>query len=148
MRSYTLSELCNEIAEALDSSLASSYWVKAEISSLSHKGGHMYLELVESSGSTAKQLAGFAAKMRATCWAGTNEMLMAYFESETGQPLQPGMAVLVEAQVQWHAVYGMSLSIIGIDPAYTLGNIARQRQQTIAALQADGLLDSQHQLRR
>ena len=146
MRSYTLSELCNEIAEALDSSLASSYWVKAEISSLSHKGGHMYLELVESSGSTAKQPAGFAAKMRATCWAGTNEMLMAYFESETGQQLQPGMAVLVEAQVQWHAVYGMSLSIIGIDPAYTLGNIARQRQQTIAALQADGLLDSQQLL--
>lgn len=133
---YTLSELCAEIGEALESQLASSYWVKAEISSLSERGGHLYLELVE----------GKAAKMRATCWAGTKEMLMAYFESETGQRLQAGMAVLVEVEIQWHAVYGLSLSIVGIDPSYTLGDIARQRQQTIAQLQADGLLDAQQLL--
>ena len=71
---------------------------------------------------------------------------MAYFEAETGQALQPGMAVLVEAEIQWHAVYGLSLSIVGIDPSYTLGDIARQRQQTIARLQADGLLDAQQLL--
>ncbi|MBR4432078.1 MAG: exodeoxyribonuclease VII large subunit, partial [Paludibacteraceae bacterium] len=44
---YTLSELCSLIGEALDESLAPSYWVKAEISSLSSKGGHLYLDLVE-----------------------------------------------------------------------------------------------------
>lgn len=133
---YTLSELCAEIGEALESQLASSYWVKAEISSLSERGGHLYLELVE----------GKAAKMRATCWAGTKEMLMAYFESETGQALQAGMAVLVEAEVQYHPVYGLSLSIVGIDPSYTLGDIAQQRQQTIKQLEADGLLDAQQLL--
>lgn len=136
METLTLTELCALIGEALDDSLAPSYWVKAEISSLSIKGGHMYLELVD----------GKSAKMRATCWAGTQELLTAYFESETGQALQAGMAVLVEAEIQWHAVYGLSLSIVGIDPAYTLGDIARQRQQTIAALQADGLLDAQQLL--
>jgi len=101
MSSYTLSELCKEIGEALDGSLAPSYWVKAEISSLSVKGGHMYLELVEPMANSQQQ----KAKLRATCWAGVNEMLMAYFESETGQRLQVGMSVLVEAEVQWHAVY-------------------------------------------
>ena len=144
---YTLSELCAIIGEALDDSLAPSYWVKAEISSLSEKGGHLYLELVESSGSTPKHAyANVAAKMRATCWSGTKEMLMAYFESETGQRLQAGMSVLVEAEVQWHPVYGLSLSIVGIDPSYTLGDIAQQRQKTIAQLQADGLLDAQQLL--
>ena len=142
MSSYTLSELCKEIGEALDGSLAPSYWVKAEISSLSVKGGHMYLELVEPMANSQLQ----KAKLRATCWAGVNEMLMAYFESETGQRLQVGMSVLVEAEVQWHAVYGLSLSIIGIDPAYTVGDIARQRQQTIATLEKDGLLDAQQLL--
>ena len=107
--------------------------MKAEVNSLSRKNGHLYLELID----------GSSAKMRATCWSGTQDMLMAYFESETGQALQPGMAVLVEAEIQWHAVYGLSLSIVGIDPSYTLGDIARQRQQTIARLQADGLLDAQ-----
>ncbi|MBQ4018690.1 MAG: exodeoxyribonuclease VII large subunit, partial [Paludibacteraceae bacterium] len=87
-----------------------------------------------------------ASKMRATCWAGNKEMLLAYFESETGQTLQPGMAVLVEAQVQFHPVYGLSLSIVNIDPSYTLGDMARQRQLTIAQLQADGLLEAQQLL--
>ncbi|MBR6117783.1 MAG: exodeoxyribonuclease VII large subunit, partial [Paludibacteraceae bacterium] len=41
---YTLSDLCSLIGEALDDSLSPSYWVKAEISSLSVKSGHMYLE--------------------------------------------------------------------------------------------------------
>ena len=136
MATLTLSELCALIGDALDESLAPSYWVKAEISSLSLKGGHLYLELAE----------GKSAKMRATCWAGTQEMLTAYFEAETGQALQAGMDVLVEVELQWHAVYGLSLSIIGIDPSFTLGTIARQRQQTIAQLQADGLLDAQQLL--
>ena len=136
MEALTLTELCLLIGEALDDSLSPSYWVQAEISSLSTKGGHMYLELID----------GKTAKMRATCWAGTQEMLNAYFESETGQRLQAGMKVLVEAEVQYHPVYGLSLSIIGIDPAYTIGDIAQQRQKTIAQLQADGLLDAQQLL--
>lgn len=133
---YTLTELCAIIGEVLDDSLEPSYWVKAEISSISEKGGHLYLELVD----------GKTAKMRATCWAGTKELLMAYFESETGQPLQAGMSVLVEAEIQWHPVYGLSLSIVGIDPSYTVGDIAQQRQKTIAQLQNDGLLDAQQLL--
>ncbi len=104
----------------------------------------MYLELVESQKSKVER--GVAAKMRATCWSGTQEMLSAYFESETGQTLQPGMAILVETEVQYHPVYGLSLSITNIDPSYTLGDIARQRQQTILQLQKDGLLDAQQLL--
>lgn len=143
MHSYTLSELCSEIGEALNECLAPSYWVKAEISSLTERGGHLYMELVESRNQKDKVL---QAKMRATCWSGTKELLMAYFKSETGHTLQAGMAVLVEAEVQFHAVYGLSLSITGIDPSYTLGDIAQQRQRTISQLEKDGLLDAQQVL--
>jgi len=136
MQSYTLTQLCHEIGEALSENLASSYWVQAEISSLNERGGHLYLELID----------GKTAKMRATCWAGIKEMLLAYFLSETGQTLQPGMSVLIETEVQYHPLYGLSLSIINIDPSYTLGTIARQRQLTIAQLEKDGLLDAQQLL--
>jgi len=145
-RYLTLSQLCAEIEDALTGCLQPTYWVQAEISSLSEKGGHMYLELVESSASAPKQLFGrsdLSAKMRATCWSGTQEMLMAYFEAETGQRLQPGMRILVEAEVQFHAVYGLSLSIVNIDPRFTVGELARKRRQTIAQLEADGLMDAQ-----
>ena len=141
---YTLTDLCSLIGETLDESLAPSYWVKAEISSLSIKGGHMYLELVDGDKSKIiNQKSQIASKMRATCWSGINEMLNACFESETGQRLQAGMNVLIEVQVQFHAVYGLSLSVINIDPSFTLGDIAQQRQRTIAQLQKDGLLDAQ-----
>lgn len=142
MKSYSLFELCALISEALDESLEPSYWVKAEISSLSEKGGHLYLELVEPI-ANSQQL---KAKVRATCWAGNKELLMAYFESETGQTLQTGMAILVEVEIQYHPVYGLSLSIVGIDPSYTIGDIAQQRQRTIAQLEKDGLLDAQQLL--
>ena len=148
---YTLTELCALIGEALDECLAPSYWVKAEISSLSIKGGHMYLELIDNqttsnNGKQRQTTANIASKMRATCWSGTQELLTAYFESETGQVLQPGMTVLVETQVQYHPVYGLSLSITNIDPSFTVGQIAQQRQRTIAQLQKDGLLDAQQLL--
>ena len=133
---YTITDLCSLIGEALHDSLSPSYWVKAEISSLSVKSGHMYLELVD----------GDKSKMRATCWSGIQEMLNAYFESETGQRLQPGMNILVEVEVQFHPLYGLSLSILNIDPSFTLGDIARQRQQTIEQLRKDGLLDAQQLL--
>lgn len=99
------------------------------------KGGHCYIELVE------KGAAGglLAAKMRATCWSNVYTMLAAFFRSETGEHLRPGMQVLLEGVVTFHPVYGLSFQILGIDPAYTLGAVARQRQQTIARLQADGV---------
>ena len=147
MAPLTLTELCHLIGEVLDDSLAGSFWVKAEISSLSVKGGHMYLELVDNQTSpVTRNPSPVTAKMRATCWSGTHEMLSAYFESETGQTLQPGIAVLVEAELRYHPVYGLSLSILGIDPQYTLGDIAQQRQQTITQLQKDGLLEAQQLL--
>jgi exodeoxyribonuclease VII large subunit len=73
-------------------------------------------------------------------------MLCAYFRAETGQSLQTGMTVLIEVELQYHTLYGLSLSIVGIDPAYTLGEIAQQRQKTIAQLEADGLLEAQRLL--
>lgn len=142
MAPLTLTELCTLIGEALDNSLASSYWVKAEISSLNERGGHMYLDLVEPMANSQQP----KAKMRATCWAGNKELLMAYFESETGETLRTGMAVLLEVEVRWHAVYGLSLSMVGIDPSYTMGEAARRRRMTIEQLQKDGLLDAQQLL--
>ena len=140
----TLSQLCAEIEEVLADGLAQTYWVQAEISSLNERGGHLYMELVETQTSNAN--AGAKAKIRATCWAGTQELLTAFFMSETGQTLRTGMTILVEVRVQFHAVYGLSLSIVNIDPTFTIGEMARRRRQTIAQLEADGLMEAQQLL--
>ena len=94
MAPLTLTELCRLIGSVLEENLSGSYWVKAEIASLTQRGGHLYLEFIESQKLTAYSQKP-TAKMRATCWSGTQEMLSAYFLAETGQSLQPGMTVLV-----------------------------------------------------
>ena len=141
MQTYSLSELCAQIEVVLMDGLPDTYWVRCEIASLSEKGGHLYLDLVEKG-----QRGLFVARQRATCWNGRQQMLRAYFAQETGSSLQVGMQVLLEVSVRFHSVYGLSLDVQGIDPQYTLGDMARQRQAAISRLQAEGVFDMQRML--
>lgn len=134
MKTYKLSEVCGFVGDAIAAE-TETYWVQAEIASVSVRGGHCYLDLVE------KSMRGIEAKVRATIWANIYALLQPYFRKETGSDLQPGMQVLVEATVDFHAVYGLSLNITDIDPTYTIGDLAKQRQETIARLMAEGVMD-------
>lgn len=140
MKQYSLSELCQNIEEVLAEEFASTYWVRAEVASLSVRG-HCYMELVEKASTK-----NIAAKVRATCWQQMYGILSPYFEAETGQKLSVGMQVLLEVEVSFHAVYGLSLNIVGIDPTFTLGDMALQRQETIQRLKDDGVMDMQSSL--
>lgn len=138
MKSLTLSELNDLIGEVLTNALDNTYWVRAEIASLSTRGGHGYFDLIEK-GETGLM----NAKVRATCWSNLYPMLNAYFQEETGTSLQVGMQVLVEVEINYHNVYGLSVNIVNIDPSYTIGDLAKQRQQTILKLQQEGIFDLQ-----
>ena len=140
MRQYNLSELCAEIQETLECKQLEHYWVRAEIASISVRG-HCYMELIEKSDTGI-----LAAKLRATCWSNVYNILSPYFLQSTGHHLSAGMQVLLEVSIEFHAVYGLSLNIWNIDPNYTLGDLARQRQETINQLIKDGVLELQKQL--
>ncbi len=136
-KQYSLSELCSYMATALEAVMPDLYWVKAEISSLSERSGHAYFELVEKS----KQGGVFEAKIRAICWANIYNLLKPYFYSQTDQLLQVGLQVLVQVSVSLHPVYGLSLVIHDIDPSFTLGDLAQQRQATLRRLQEEGVIE-------
>ena len=140
MKQYSLSELCAEIQEVVENDLLERYWVRAEIASLSARG-HCYMELVEKAEDNM-----LAAKVRTTCWSSVYSLLSAYFIQETGQALRIGMQVLVEVSVTFHSVYGLSLNVWNIDPTYTQGDLAKQRQATIRRLTEDGVMELQQSL--
>ena len=140
MKQYSLSELCAEIQEVVENDLLERYWVCAEIASLSARG-HCYMELVEKADDNM-----LAAKVRATCWSNVYSLLSAYFIQEAGQALRVGMQVLVEVSVAFHPVYGLSLNVWNIDPTYTQGDLAKQRQATIRRLTEDGVMELQQRL--
>ena len=137
MESIRLSELMQRVADVLAWNMSDAYWVRAEISELNVRNGHCYMELVEKDDNRGL----FAAKVRANCWAQTYALLREYFEKETGQTLHSGLQVLLEVEVKYHPVFGLSLQINDIDPSYTLGDLARQRRLTIERLKAEGVID-------
>lgn len=141
MNTLTLSQLSELIEKAVTTALPDTYWVVAEIASMSEKSGHLYLDLVEKG-----ERGLMVARQRATCWQNRQQLLQAYFRQETGTSLHAGLQVLLEVEVHCHAVYGLSLNIVNIDPRFTVGDMARQRQQTILRLEQDGVLDMQQAL--
>ncbi|MCQ2345953.1 MAG: exodeoxyribonuclease VII large subunit [Paludibacteraceae bacterium] len=139
-RGIALSELCQYIEEVIHAAFRDSYWIRAEISSLSTNAysGHTYLDLVEKSPSGQ-----IAANLRATCWGNIFPSLSKYFTESTGLKLQPGLQVLVKIQLSFHSRFGLAAQIIDIDPSFTMGDLARQRQETILRLQEEGVFDMQ-----
>ena len=137
MKTYSLKELCDWIEEVMENDLPERYWVRAEIASMSVRG-HCYMELVEKGENGI-----LSAKVRATCWNNVYALLSAYFAQEAGESLHVGLQVLLEVSVEFHAVYGLSLNIWNIDPTYTLGDLAKQRQATLQQLTEDGVMELQ-----
>lgn len=140
MQTYSLKELCEWIQDLVESDLPDRYWVRAEIASMSVRG-HCYMELIEKADNGI-----LAAKVRATCWSNMYGLLSAYFTQETGESLHVGLQVLLEVSVEFHSVYGLSLNVWNIDPTYTIGDLAKQRQATINKLQLDGVMELQQAL--
>jgi exodeoxyribonuclease VII large subunit len=86
------------------------------------------------------------AKASAKCWASKWLMVRPYFERITGQRLVAGMKVLLKVYAQFHEAYGFSWIVTDIDPTYTLGDMARKRQEIINQLKAEGVFDLQKEL--
>ena len=101
------------------------------------------MELIEKDERTNTPIARASAK----CWRQTWQMAKPYFERTTGQQLRAGMKVLLKVYAQFHEAYGFSWIVSDIDPTYTLGDMARKRQEIIRQLKEEGVFDLQRELR-
>ena len=130
-------ELNALIRRSVQACFPDSYWVQAELSDVrANSSGHCYLEFVQKDPSGNS----LVAKARGIIWSGTYFRLKPYFESETGQAFVSGIKVLVKVSVNFHELYGYSLTVLDIDPIYTLGDMARRRREILSRLQQEGVL--------
>ena len=118
------------------------YWVEAELSECRESRGHCYMSLIQKDEKGATPI----AKADAKCWASKWMMIRPYFERTTGQRLHPGMKVLLKVYAQFHEAFGFSWIVTDIDPTYTLGDMARKRQEIIRQLKEEGVFDLQKEL--
>lgn len=134
MKALSLFELNSLVRETLELTFSNEYWVRAEISEL-RVNRHCYMELVQKD----SHKNGIIAKARAQVWANRWAFIKPMFEDMTHQSLAAGMQVLVKAEITFHELYGYSLNITDIDPTYTLGDIAKRRQEILHQLTQEGI---------
>ena len=136
-----LLELQQKIKKGVECLFPKKLWVRAEVSAVKARyGGHCYLELSQS------DEAGLKAKASAVIWSSKYRFIAPYFESVTGSPIQEGMVILIEVQVSYSELYGLSFVINDIDPEFSVGHKELERQKTIERLQNEGLMGLQKQL--
>lgn len=141
-QSLTLYELNSLVRETIELDMPDTYWVEAELSEARESAGHCYMELIEKDEHTHTPIAKASAK----CWRNVWTMIKPHFERTTGQPLRAGMKVLLQVYAQFHENYGFSWIVTDIDPTYTMGDMARKRQEIIRQLKAEGVFDLNKEL--
>jgi len=139
---FTLRQLNMMVHDAIEMQLSDEYWVEAELSECRERSGHCYMELIEKDEQTNTPIARAPAK----CWRQTWQMVQPHFEHITGQPLHAGLKVLLRVYAQFHETFGFSWIVTDIDPTYTIGDMARRRQEIIRQLKEEGVFDLQREL--
>ena len=142
MTTLTLFELNSLVRQVIEGTLSQEYWVEAEVSECRENKGHCYLELIQKDERSATPIARASAR----CWASKWNVIRPYFERTTGQRLHAGMKVLLKVYAQFHEAYGFAWIVTDIDPNYTLGDMARKRQEIIRQLKEEGIFDMQKEL--
>lgn len=140
-QTLSLYELNGRVREAIETGMDGEYWVEAELSDI-HERGHCYMELIQKDERSRTPV----AKARATCWANRWLLVHSYFERVTGQELHAGMKVLLQVRATFHEAYGFAYNVTDIDPTFTLGDMARRRQEIINQLKEEGVFELQKEL--
>lgn len=139
---YTLTQVAQSIQSMIERTYKYPYYIKAEMVKLNpYRTGHCYPELVEKEGQRVK------AQMRAVIWADQYARINQRFLQITGEPLKDGITILCLATIQFSPQYGLALHIQDIEPTFTLGEMAKIRQETIARLKKEGIFDANKRTR-
>ena len=126
-----LSNLLMTVKNAIDEKMENIYWVHAEIANLDERPSILYLQLAELD-SNGKQI----CTSRACVLKNNLDWIKSKFHTETGQNFQKGLKVLLKVKVEYSIKYQLSLTIVDIDPTFTLGGIEAKikklRDQVVA----------------
>ena len=142
-QALSLYELNGLVKRTIRDRMSETYWVQAELSDVrSNYSGHCYLEFIQKDASGNNLI----AKARGTIWSNIYKMLKPYFEQETGQAFASGIKVLVRVSVDFHELYGYSLTVLDIDPTYTVGDMERKRREILRQLEEEGVIDLNKEL--
>ncbi|HLS29862.1 MAG TPA: exodeoxyribonuclease VII large subunit [Flavobacteriaceae bacterium] len=139
---FSLYQVTRSIQKTLNKRYSSAFWVKAELNKLNYyqHSGHCYPELVE------KKKGKIITQIRSVLWKRDFIRINEAFKKTVHEPLKDGIKILFLAKINFHPQYGLSLHILNIDPGFTLGDLEKEKQETLKKLRKEGVFDNNKKL--
>ncbi len=138
---FTLKQVVSSIRKTIEERYQQFYWVKVEMHKLNRfASGHCFPELLQ------KEDGKIVAQISGSIWNHNFERINKRFIEVVKEPLKDDTTLLMKVKVSFHETYGMSLQIMDIDPNYALGELQRERQETLKKLQKEGVINSNQNL--
>lgn len=138
---FSLKQVVSSIRKTIEERYQNTYWVKAEMHKLNlYPSGHAFPELVQ------KEDGKIVAQINGSIWKQNFQRINQRFIDLVKEPLKEGTTLLLNVKVTFNETFGMSLQILDIDPSYSLGELQRERQETLLQLKKEGLLNLNQQL--
>lgn len=138
---FTLQQVVRSIKKTLEDRYTQNYWVKAEMHKLNrYPSGHAFPELVQ------KDENKIVAQITGTIWKQQLERINTKFIEVVKEPLREGTSLLLLVKINYSETFGLGLQILDIDPSYSLGELQKQREETLRKLAKEGLLNLNQKL--
>ena len=137
---YTVGELAEAINSALRRRFTDGVWVRGEIQGWSERGPHAYFRLVgeDDDGKSAINVQFFA----------NSRMRLRPILNKHRLRLGDGLKVRIFGHLDYFAPSGqLGLKMSGLDPRFTLGEMALERDEIVRRLVANGLFDANRRTR-
>lgn len=133
---FSLIQVTRSIQATIRKRYGSAFWVQAELNKLNYykHSGHCYPELVQ------KKNGRIITQMRSILWKTDYIRINKAFKEIVHEPLKDGIKILFLAKVNFDPQYGLSLTILDIDPGFTLGDLEKEKQETLKKLKTEGIL--------
>jgi exodeoxyribonuclease VII large subunit len=134
---YSVVELTSLVRDALRRAQPEELWVRGEVQNLTSSAGHTYFSLVEK----AERGDRVQGRLDVALFRDDARNVRRALREVPGADLGNDVEVRIRGRVTVYPPTGRyQLVMTGIDPVFTLGGIAANRERVLQALAADGLL--------
>jgi exodeoxyribonuclease VII large subunit len=135
---YTVGELNREIRRALDGALPEEVWVRGEVQGIkTYSSGHSYFGLVQKD----ERRQRVQARLDVVLFRGQQSSVKAQLRELPGAQLRDDVEVRIRGRIDYYEQGGrLQFVMTAIDPVFTIGRLAAERERLLQQLRGQGLL--------
>jgi exodeoxyribonuclease VII large subunit len=140
---YSVVQLNSMVGEAVRRAQPEELWVKGEVQNLRTRNGHTYFKLVEKAGQSER----IQGRLDVALFKDDAPKVRKALKEVPGAALGDDVEVRIKGRVRIYPPTGQyQLVMSGIDPVFTVGRLAANRDRVLRTLDAEGLLGANARL--